>query len=157
MCISCGNARDTDEFYKRLDSPDGLRNECRQCRIKESHQYYFLHHKKQKQAHNDLYHKKTRHEIIFKKYGLRKEEYERLSVSQNDCCAICYKQMKWYLHVDHNHQTNKIRGLLCQNCNVGIGYFKENPELLRSAIAYLLKHSAPSLQTSKEEVYATQG
>jgi hypothetical protein len=63
-------------------------------------------------------------------------EMEKLSKS----CAICGSSTR--LHIDHCHKTNVIRDRLCQNCNVGIGHFKDDPELLRKAIAYLEKHDA---------------
>lgn len=59
---------------------------------------------------------------------------------QNDCCKICKKHkslFKTHLHVDHDHSTGKIRGLLCQKCNQGIGYFYESIASLQNAIKYL--------------------
>ena len=73
-------------------------------------------------------------------------EYEHMLREQNHCCAICgqkeitkrNKQFK-KLAIDHCHQTGRIRGLLCQFCNTGIGYFRESLEILESAINYLKK------------------
>ena len=81
-----------------------------------------------------------------KKYGINLEEYNELLESQNHVCLICGKsenhihnktKKKTDLAVDHCHDTGKIRGLLCTNCNIGIGYFKNNPELLITAADYL--------------------
>jgi hypothetical protein len=69
------------------------------------------------------------------KYGISKEEYEQMYLSQKGCCAICGKHKK--LGIDHNHQTKAVRALLCTPCNTGIGLFKENPMLLLTAIEYL--------------------
>ena len=61
---------------------------------------------------------------------------------QNNSCAICKKNqidLKKIMSVDHNHQTNKVRGILCHGCNVGIGFFEDNIEFLKQAIKYLRK------------------
>ena len=63
--------------------------------------------------------------------------------SQNGICAICGNLetiQKSHLSVDHDHKTNKVRGLLCRECNRALGGFKDNRILLQSAINYLLKH-----------------
>lgn len=72
------------------------------------------------------------------KYGLTLEEVQALRANG---CAICGKpgiEGRWgNLHIDHDHDTGRVRGALCHNCNVGIGHFKNDPELLRAAIRYL--------------------
>lgn len=74
-----------------------------------------------------------------KSYGITLEEYDKLLESQGGGCAICGgKDERFkFLPVDHCHKTKKVRGLLCQHCNRGLGYFRDSPELLRAAIAYL--------------------
>ncbi len=76
-----------------------------------------------------------------KKYGITIDQYEDLLIKQNGVCAICHQTCKTgtRLAVDHNHITGKIRGLLCTNCNRGIGMFQENILILKSAIQYLNK------------------
>lgn len=74
--------------------------------------------------------------------NISRYDYAKLLVEQNNCCAICgidSSELKRDLSVDHNHITNKIRGLLCSNCNVGLGYFKDNTSLLSMAIEYLVR------------------
>lgn len=74
------------------------------------------------------------------KYGLSENEHLALIKEQNNLCAICGgKDAGKVLCVDHNHTTGAVRGLLCGNCNVGLGNFRDNPKILESAIAYLLK------------------
>lgn len=68
-------------------------------------------------------------------YNLSYFEYKELLEKQNSTCAICNKVDK--LVVDHCHSTLKVRGLLCNNCNLGLGQFKESPELLNKALNYL--------------------
>lgn len=65
--------------------------------------------------------------------------YHYLLKNQGGGCAICgaKPQGTKSLPVDHDHATDRVRGILCQNCNTGLGHFKDKPELLRAAIAYL--------------------
>lgn len=59
-------------------------------------------------------------------------------------CAICRRteeETKRMFHADHNHETGKLRGLLCSDCNTGIGLLRENEEVLTAAIEYLRKHA----------------
>jgi hypothetical protein len=69
------------------------------------------------------------------KYGLTIEQYERLLHEQKGLCQIC--KIPGPLVIDHNHDTNKIRGLLCQNCNLLLGHAHDSTETLIAAIAYL--------------------
>jgi hypothetical protein len=78
---------------------------------------------------------------IESRYGLTQEEHQDILVKQNNLCAICQKHIEGkVLCVDHDHTTGKVRGLLCGNCNVGLGNFKDNTEVLQAAIAYLQKY-----------------
>lgn len=75
------------------------------------------------------------------KYGLTPEDLASLEAKQNNCCAVCNlpagKNWRGRLFVDHDHNTGKVRGLLCNDCNVGIGRFRDNPALLKAAAEYL--------------------
>ena len=82
----------------------------------------------------------SRKSYLKKTWGMSLEDFNKLKISQNYLCAIC-KIEATILHVDHNHKTGKIRALLCNQCNRGIGYLKESPEILNSAIQYLAYHS----------------
>lgn len=75
------------------------------------------------------------------KYNLTVEEFNELLASQDGKCAIC-RTDEWpgnghRPHVDHCHSTNKVRGALCHDCNLGLGHFKDRIDLLEAAIAYL--------------------
>jgi hypothetical protein len=77
-----------------------------------------------------------------KRYGIGLDEYEALLAKQGGCCAICGAEepksgRMLRLNVDHCHSTGTVRGLLCTNCNHGIGKFKDDPALMSAAIAYL--------------------
>jgi hypothetical protein len=76
-----------------------------------------------------------------KTYGLNYSSYEDMLSRQEGMCAICTSLEGPKLTVDHNHKTGKIRGLLCDNCNKGLGMFRDNPSALASAITYLLRRS----------------
>jgi hypothetical protein len=77
-----------------------------------------------------------------KTYGITAADYASMDKEQGGCCAICGGKSKRALSVDHNHSTSLVRGLLCDPCNLGIGYFKERPDFLERAAAYLLAHLA---------------
>ena len=71
-------------------------------------------------------------------YGITLAEFEILLKKQNGGCALCgRKQQKYRLAVDHDHKTRKVRGILCNHCNRGLGIFKDNVWLLHNAIKYL--------------------
>jgi hypothetical protein len=78
-----------------------------------------------------------------KKYGITVGDYDNLLAKQNFCCAICLSpthkgpKPEAFWPVDHCHATNKVRALLCFNCNAGLGHFKDNPVVMESAILYL--------------------
>ncbi len=77
-------------------------------------------------------------------FGITLEEYDAMLQKQGGVCAVCGNPEKTHqngfpLAVDHYHETKKVRGLLCLNCNRGIGHFEDNPELLAKAIQYLEK------------------
>lgn len=72
-------------------------------------------------------------------YGIDIETYKSMFLKQHGVCAICGKAEKTKrLAVDHDHATKKVRGLLCQKCNVGLGYFEDNISLLERAANYLV-------------------
>lgn len=67
-------------------------------------------------------------------------EYDELFIKQKGCCAICethQMDLKRSLAVDHCHETGKVRGLLCGECNKALGMFDDNTALLNSAVDYL--------------------
>jgi hypothetical protein len=79
------------------------------------------------------------------------EDYDLLLAQQNGGCAICQTKSPGNrtgatrFHIDHNHATREIRGLLCGNCNAGIGRFQDDPDLIMQAAVYLLRQRATGL------------
>ena len=85
-----------------------------------------------------------RAEYYRNKYNIEPTDVAVLLAKQNGACAICEsvrpdstRNQNW--HVDHDHATNAYRGILCGNCNRGLGLFRDNPDFLRKAAAYLEK------------------
>lgn len=81
-----------------------------------------------------------------RRYGITPEQYDALLSTQGGLCAICGdapdangKGAYARLHIDHDHATGLVRGLLCGRCNQGLGYFRDSPDSLASAIKYLKK------------------
>ena len=83
-------------------------------------------------------------------YGISTDDYDALLGQQNGICAICETQSEQTLCVDHCHSTGMVRGLLCRKCNLGLGYYDDEPRLLLKAIAYL-KRSRRIAETRKKE------
>jgi hypothetical protein len=79
-----------------------------------------------------------RNKRLQREYGITLEEHTQMLKNQNECCAIC--QNKRPLRVDHNHSTGKVRGLLCDKCNVTIGLLDENITVTERLTAYLKQH-----------------
>ncbi len=82
---------------------------------------------------------KIRNYKLIKKYNITLEDYNSMYNKQNGMCCICNTYYK-ELVVDHNHENGKVRGLLCDICNRGLGHFKENIETLQNAINYLINN-----------------
>ena len=86
-------------------------------------------------------------------YGLSDEEYLNKINEQNNLCAICgKKEVGKVLCVDHDHDTGKVRGLLCNNCNIGLGNFKDDINIILSAIGYLQKYPKVGEPPEKDKV-----
>jgi Recombination endonuclease VII len=82
---------------------------------------------------------KSRRKHLLKKYGLSEEMFQGLLISQRGVCAICGSgaSVGRVLLVDHDHQTGKVRGLLCWRCNSALGFFRDDTGILAGAIDYL--------------------
>jgi len=92
------------------------------------------------QSHKDLY-KKYWWNKKKKLFNIDRDDYDRILKEQNNACIICHRhkdELGYTLHIDHNHETGKFRGLLCYNCNAGLGNFRDNIDSLKNAINYLM-------------------
>lgn len=134
-CTACKKLKPIGEFNKDKKNVHGLKVKCREC----SHDHYA---KTQKENNKTSMRKRN----LNVKFSLSSDEYEALSHSQGNVCAICGQPETKInqgsiaqLGVDHDHETGRIRGLLCQNCNLGLGHFKDSIQSLSNAIDYLME------------------
>jgi hypothetical protein len=120
QCKRCGSKRPISEFTKHARNKDGLRDWCKGC---------------------------EREEKLFARYGITSIEFTVRLVAQDGGCGICgnFRQ----LVVDHEHVSGRIRGLLCQNCNKGIGLLGDSIEGVRKAVDYLHRSEARSTLTAE--------
>lgn len=126
-CSRCLMVLGLDCFNKASKELDGLQYQCKKCHIAA---------RKPGRRKPRSYDTDRKHRL--KRYGLTIEEYQSLSDSQDGRCAICeFKVFDNPLIVDHCHITKKIRGLLCNKCNIAIGLLRDDPQLVRSALIYL--------------------
>jgi hypothetical protein len=134
---------------KRYECIECVKNQ-RSKRKKSSpyHDYYESHlRSKRKYYRSEKGIKQARKSNLKSCFGMSLEEYDLILISQNNVCAICEKKesAKWKdgrilnLSVDHCHKTGKIRGLLCQKCNRGIGYLDDDITIVNKALIYLKK------------------
>lgn len=135
-CSSCNEIKTQASFYVRMDryktkqgykrTRPRLRSECKSCYNAAAMARYFA---------DKTIHRKAARKFLLKKYGLSVEEFDVLVAAQKGACKICGKAAR--LHVDHNHTTGHVRGLLCRTCNIGLGHFNDRLDLLQAAITYL--------------------
>jgi hypothetical protein len=89
------------------------------------------------QTYEEKHREKRRGEKLKHRYGLTLEAYEKLFVNQKGLCAICGKFSAKPLQVDHCHETNALRALLCSHCNRMLGAAFDSPDKLRAAANYI--------------------
>ena len=82
-----------------------------------------------------------REKAWMRRYGITRKDYDTMYEKQQGSCAVCHTteigRGHTYFHVDHDHATGAVRGLLCDKCNRGLGYFDDDPTLLYQAGLYL--------------------
>ncbi len=141
-CVHCHWALPLSEFYERPSSPLGYRTICRKCiyiqtKARPSYQERSVAYAKQYREDNP----RAMRSYYFKyKYGITMNDYDFMYADQKGCCSICGKH-KDSLIVDHDHVTGKVRGLLCYQCNTGIGQFQDDVDILTKAIKYIKERS----------------
>ena len=89
-----------------------------------------------------FFHKEKKREYDYKyQYNITIDEYDNLYRQQKGSCKICSKNFP-RLYVDHDHNSGKVRGLLCHNCNLVLGHAFDNTDTLSNAIEYLRDHGS---------------
>jgi hypothetical protein len=136
LCIECQSEKDLSGFHRNSARKDGLSSRCKPCentRMRAYQTQWKLSNPKKWKMHQD----KAR---IKYRYGLLMDEYNELLLSQDGKCAVCDTEFIKSPCIDHSHSTGEVRGLLCDACNRGLGYFKENANRLRNAAQYVEKY-----------------
>jgi hypothetical protein len=136
-CSRCNQIKNASEFYAEKSGKykGKLTACCKQCTAEKSYMYYHANKEKAKISHRNWV-LKNKDKVAFTKakssYGIQKDEYDSLI----RVCQICGNTTN--LRIDHSHQSGRIRGMLCDGCNKGLGFFKDNPTLLLRASDYIL-------------------
>ncbi|MBT2527193.1 endonuclease VII domain-containing protein [Streptomyces sp. ISL-99] len=112
LCRVCGEIKPHSEWDRNARASDGLSTRCKPCRAAENRAAYFM-----------------------RQYGITEAERDEMISTQVGVCSICLAAPA--VHVDHCHETGRVRGVLCFNCNSAIGKLGDDPDTLRRAIAYL--------------------
>jgi Recombination endonuclease VII len=133
VCTRCKVVKPCSEFHVNRAKNDGLAIYCKPCMNGMTRRHY----KKNRDARLDY--------ARVRNFGISREQYEEMLKRQNGVCAICHQPEtarsrsggEKLLGVDHEHETGRVRGLLCYRCNVALGYLKDDADVLLSAVAYL--------------------
>ena len=130
-CMTCSKEKLATEFYVRNKKTGVRHSSCKECdkeRVKARH-------KKNPE--------RTRNNDLKRNYGITLQEHQQMFEEQNGVCATCKSpgDGKWKkLCVDHDHNTGKVRQLLCRRCNMILGQAYDNISLFEEYIKYLQKH-----------------
>lgn len=167
QCKKCGELKELDEFYRASGTKDGHRGECKACSSaasaarnsanpipnrerarrwqRENPERYLENQRKRRQRPEVKLRERAGH--LKRKYGITLADYERMLDEQGGCCAICRRPPREgsTLHVDHEHATERVRGLLCFTCNNALGDFEDDPAALRAALSYLARGDEPEV------------
>jgi hypothetical protein len=128
------NPQPLENFHKQKTGKFGRRSRCRVCHNRYAREY---------EASRGYEWRRAK--ALRLAYGLSLEEYDTLFKAQEGKCAICKgtdskHPISEFLVVDHCHETGKVRGLLCNMCNRGIGFYLDDAERLLHAAVYLMEH-----------------
>lgn len=139
ICRKCLIEKDINLFYNSKKNKDGKFSSCKICdKIKYNNW---------RKNNPEIRSKTRKREWLKKRYEMRIDEYDRMVKIQNNRCYICEHSPKktddprtLNLQVDHCHKTNKIRKLLCHQCNRALGLLKEDPNIFLKCISYIQEH-----------------
>jgi hypothetical protein len=137
FCPDCKTQKPLEDFPRNKSGRQGRGSYCKPC-----------HNAKTKETYTRLY-GSSREYHLRRRYGLTSAEVEAMIEAQGGTCATCPGKPE---HVDHDHATDKVRGVLCFNCNQALGNVRDDPEVLSNLIDSLAAHSPIELVTSEEFV-----
>jgi len=146
-CSKCKEGKKLDLFPRDKDGIGGRHSQCKACakraRLAKGDGVHAQQQKIWRENNKEAYRTYARL-WSYRKIGIKitEEEYKQLLIIQDNKCALCSKSSDKdrVLCLDHDHKTNLVRGLLCNDCNIGLGKFKDNIEVLGKAIVYLSKN-----------------
>jgi hypothetical protein len=147
-CDDCDESKPVKEFYRNRSAKDGLSYQCIKCSRARRDAWY--------EKNPERRHLKNRDLSLFKNYGITTEVYDEMFEKQNGLCAICgsddygNKRVR-YFFVDHDHVSNRVRGLLCSKCNQAIGLLGDSVENLKKAIEYLSRGAFSAKQVASPD------
>lgn len=144
-CISCGA-----EFMPRREAQVTCSMACyRRSPAAREHRTQFYERRRNDPDRAARVREYNRAEQLRRRYGMTMEEHDAKLAAQGGVCMICGQppspdgvKAASRLHMDHDHETGRNRDLICLNCNRGLGYFKDDPKLLRAAADYIERHRA---------------
>lgn len=124
-CSRCKETKAVELFYtEKSGSPTA---DCKECRKAKVSKWYYS-------GKQDV----VKNNNLRFKYGMTLEEFKGMEKVHGGLCAVCRKpDRRRALHVDHDHATGIVRGLLCSDCNNGLGAFRDNSALMRAAADYI--------------------
>ena len=156
LCTKCNLVKKITDFGKRTSTKDKLQCFCRQCSYILIQQWKIDNKDRKKNTdtkwrelnrerlqNRNRYKEVDKNSYLKREYGITLEDYNKILLEQNNVCAICkcsIETNKKALCVDHDHETNKVRGLLCHACNKALGLFRDNIEILILATSYLKRY-----------------
>ena len=132
ICYTCKEEKPKSEFYNQKDAKDGKYPNCKGCAKTANKEYW---------RNNS---NRVRGYYLKYQYNITSEEYNDMFIEQKGRCATCgthQNSLTRKLCVDHNHDTEEIRSLLCGKCNTAIGLLNDDPALAETISKYLLKFS----------------
>ena len=140
-CPCCKQVKDIDKFHKETRAKDGHKVYCKICQA-EKQRDYIKRNTKERSVKAKTYYEDKLRALQFKRlYNLTLTEYEDIVKKQNNKCKICLTDFSLLsrknIHVDHDHSSGKVRGLLCARCNRVLGLLEESSRILYGMIQYL--------------------
>lgn len=143
QCTKCGEVKPIDGFYGRYEPGGRKRRKCKACYSRERAA------RTAAMAPDDPTWRNRRDKALRVKYGIGLDDVERMEAAQDGVCALCGERPDYgrrrangdrfaVLHVDHDHETGRVRGLLCNRCNWWIGYYEKH-KLNASQVAVYLR------------------
>ncbi len=138
-CARCEEEKPPEAFYPHRRAADGLQSYCSKCCCEATAAW-----RKNNPVEMKASNRRTKY---FRSYGLTVDIYESMLEAQDRRCAICLSESPGrydHFRIDHEHATGRIRGLLCNRCNLLLGQARDSQDHLRAAAAYLDQHKGAS-------------